>query len=68
MIKAGDVLISMEPHSCVVKFVEEVNEKMILLVDGIQDESYPIDYFYENIIKKKYRLLCSKEDRKDLIL
>ena len=65
IIKEGDILISTEPHSCSVKFVEEINDELILLVDGVRDESYSIKDFYSEVIGKKYRLLCKKEDRKD---
>lgn len=63
-IEIDDILISREPHSCVVKFVEEVNEGGVLLVDGIQDEWYEIRELY--IIDEKYEMLCKKEDRKDI--
>lgn len=66
-IKEGDILISTKPHSCSVKFVEEVNEELILLVNGIKDESYEIKDFYNRIMGKKYQLLCKKEDRKDFL-
>lgn len=63
-IKAGDVLISKETHSCKVKFVEGADETGILLVDGIQDEFFEPEEFH--LIKEKYKLLCKKEDRKDI--
>lgn len=65
-VKRGDILISTKAHSCKVKFVEESNEGMILLVDGVQDESYERHDFFNRIMDKKYKLLCKKEDRKDL--
>ena len=46
------------------KFVEEVNEGGILLVDGIKDEWYETEELY--VIDEKYQLLCKAEDRKDV--
>lgn len=63
-LKEGDILISNERHSCVVKFVEGVNEEEILLVDGIKDEVFYKEYFH--LLTEKYKLLCNKEDRKDI--
>ena len=64
-VKRGDILISTKPHSCDVKFVEDSNEGIILLVNGTQDESYETSDFYNRIMDKKYKLLCKKESRKD---
>lgn len=60
----GDVLISTEPHSCDVVFVEEVNAEAILLVNGVEDAIY---YVHEiPLLEKKFRLLCKKGNREDL--
>lgn len=63
-LEEGDVLISRELHSCKVKFVEEVNEDCILLVDGLKDESYEKEEFY--LIAQQYEILCKAKDRKDV--
>lgn len=62
-LKIGDILISKEPHSCEVKFVEGCDESGLLLVNGVKDEYFePSEY---HMVFKKYELLCKKEDRKD---
>lgn len=62
-IKQGDILISRDMHSCVVKFVEGSDESGILLVDGIKDEFYEAEQF--GLMHEKYELLVRKEDRLD---
>jgi hypothetical protein len=64
ILKTGDVLISRKPHSCKVKFVESADETGILLVDGIKDEFF--DKEEVHLIGYDCKLLCNKEDRKDL--
>jgi 4-hydroxyphenylpyruvate dioxygenase-like putative hemolysin len=65
ILKEGDILIPKEKHSCKVKFVEGADDEVILLVDGIKDEVFYKDEF--QLIDEKYKLLCKKEDRKDII-
>lgn len=66
-LHVGDTLISRKnPYSCRIKFVEDVNENSVLLVDGIQDE------FYEGVseleyMRDEYEVFCFKEDRKDSV-
>lgn len=63
-LKTGDILISREPHSCKVKFVEGADESGVLLVDGIKDEFFEPEEI--QFIGHRYKLLCKKEDRKDI--
>lgn len=63
-LEVGDVLISKDLHSCKVKFVEDVNENHILLVDGVKDVPYDKEEFY--LIAQQYEILCKAEDRRDV--
>jgi hypothetical protein len=63
-LKMGDILISKEPHSCTVKFVEGADETGVLLVDGVKDEYFEPYEFH--LIGEKYKFLCKKEDRQDI--
>ena len=64
-LREGDCLIRRHnPHTCNVKFVEAADEDLILLVDGIRDETYETKNDLE-VMKKKYEVFCFVEGRKD---
>lgn len=65
-IKEGDCLMKKDdPHTCTVSFVESVDEKSVLLVNGKRDEFYQgkdeLEY-----VRDKYKVFCFSEDRKDV--
>lgn len=64
-LNEGDILISKERNSCHVKFVEGADEEVILLVDGVKDEIFYKGEFH--LIEEKYKMLCKKEDRQDIV-
>jgi|SRR5690625_45473 len=62
-LKLGDALIDKhDPFSCDVKFVQYSDVFGVLLANGIRDEFAESNSELED----KYRVLCFKEDRKDI--
>ena len=62
-VKAGDVVIKREKHSCDIRIVEAADDTGILLVNGIKDRFYEPEEF--NAFQQEYELLVRKEGRLD---
>lgn len=63
-LEKHDVLIEKGRHGCLVKFVEEVNEAGVLLVDGTEDVFVSRSEFKR--WEERYGLLCRAADRHDV--
>lgn len=63
-LERHDILIQKDRHGCGIKFVEEVNEAGVLLVDGTEDAFVPRSEFKR--WEEEYALLCRAVNRHDL--